>query len=189
MTERYDRFAVFDPTVANPLSQQTGLNLKGGWLFPDKGLDGRSLKSIEWGKIAPRIGFAYQLRPGTVIRAGAGIFYTMAPYGANNYGTAPFRAATPWVPTIDGVTPTDLLRNPFPNGVLQPEGSANGLLAALGQGVGSPVPSTMTTPYNSQWNFSIAQDFGNSSVWNWPMRETRERICRSAGRWINWRTV
>ncbi|MEX2260395.1 MAG: TonB-dependent receptor [Bryobacteraceae bacterium] len=162
VTERYDRFAVFDPQIGSPLSQQTGLNLPGGWTFPGKGLDGRSLKSVEWGKIAPRIGFAYQLRPGTVIRTGAGIFYTMAPYGANNYGTPPFRASTPWVTSVDGVTPTDLLRNPFPNGVLQPEGSANGLLAALGQGLSSPVPSTMTTPYNTQWNFSISQDFGSS---------------------------
>lgn len=164
VTERYDRFAVFDPQVTSPLGQRTGRSLQGGWLFPGKGLDGRSLKSIEWGKIAPRIGLAYQIRQGTVMRLGAGIFYTTAPYGANNYGTAPFRASTPWVPTVDGVTPTDLLRNPFPNGVLQPEGSANGLLAALGLGVGTPVPSTMTTPYNSQWNFSIAQDLGNSSV-------------------------
>ena len=164
LTERYDRYAVFDPSAANPLSQRTGQNLRGGWTFANKGGRGRTLKGIEWGKIAPRIGIAYQLRPGTVIRAGGGIFYTMATYGANNYGTAPFRASTPWVPTIDGVTPTDLLRNPFPNGVLQPEGSANGLNAALGQGVGSPVPNTMTTPYNSQWNFSIGQDLGRSTT-------------------------
>jgi Carboxypeptidase regulatory-like domain/TonB dependent receptor/TonB-dependent Receptor Plug Domain len=164
LTERYDRYAVFDPLVQNPLSQRTGMNLMGGWTFANKGERGRTLRGIEWNKIAPRIGLAYQMRPGTVIRAGGGIFYTMATYGANNYGTAPFRATTPWVPTIDGVTPTDLLRNPFPNGVLQPEGSANGLLAALGQGVGSPVPWTMTTPYNSQWNFSISQDLGNSMV-------------------------
>ena len=164
LTERHNRYAVFDPSAVNPLSQRTGLNLRGGWTFANKGGLGRTLKGIEWGKIAPRIGLAYQMRPGTVIRAGGGIFYTMATYGANNYGTAPFRATTPWVPTIDGVTPTDLLRNPFPNGVLQPEGSTNGLNAALGQGVGSPVPNTMTTPYNSQWNFSIGQDLGNSMV-------------------------
>jgi hypothetical protein len=164
LTERYDRYAVFDPSAVNPLSQRTGMNLMGGWTFPTKGGLGRTLKGIEWGKIAPRIGIAYQMRPGTVIRLGGGIFFTTAPYGANNYGTAPFRASTPWVPTVDGVTPTDLLRNPFPNGVLQPEGSANGLLAALGQGVGSPVPSTMTTPNNAQWNFSIGQDLGRSSA-------------------------
>lgn len=164
LTERYDRYAVFDPSVQSPLSQRTGLNLFGGWTFANQGDRGRRLKDIEWGKIAPRIGIAYQMRPGTVIRAGGGIFYTMATYGANNYGTAPFRASTPWVPTIDGVTPTDLLRNPFPNGVLQPEGSANGLLAALGQGVGSPIPSVMTTPYNSQWNFSIGQDLNSTTT-------------------------
>lgn len=165
LTERYDRYAIFDPAVASPLAQRSGIsNLSGGWTFPNQNGLPRTLKSIEWGKIAPRVGIAYQLRPGTVIRTGAGIFYTMATYGANNYGTAPFRAATPWVPTIDGVTPTDLLRNPFPNGVLQPEGSRNGLNAAAGQGVGSPVPSTMTTPYNAQWNFSIGQNFGQSTV-------------------------
>ena len=164
LTERHDRYAVFDPTATNPLSQQTGLNLKGGWTFANKGQLGRTLKGVELGKIAPRIGIAYQLTPKTVIRLGGGIFYTMATYGANNYGTAPFRASTPWVTTIDGVTPTDLLRNPFPNGVLQPEGSVNGLGAAIGQGVGSPIPSTMTTPYNSQWNFSIGQDLGGGMV-------------------------
>lgn len=164
LTERYDRYAVFDPSVQSPLSQRTGLNLLGGWTFANVGGQSRNLKPIEWGKVAPRIGIAYQLRSGTVIRAGGGIFFTTAPYGANNYGTAPFRASTPWVPTIDGVTPTDLLRNPFPNGVLQPEGSANGLLAAIGQGVGSPIPNTMTTPNNAQWNFSIAQNFGPTSV-------------------------
>ncbi len=164
LTERYDRYAIFDPTAVNPLSQRMGLSLNGGWTFPTKGGLGRSLKGVEWGKIAPRIGIAYQLRPGTVIRLGGGIFYTTAPYGANNYGTAPFRATTPWVTSADGVTPTDVLRNPFPNGVLQPEGAVNGLLAALGQGVGSPIPSTMTTPNNAQWNFSIGQDLGPTAV-------------------------
>ena len=164
VTERHDRFGVFDPSVVSPLARQTGLDLKGGWLFSDKGLGRRSLKPIEWAQIAPRLGIAYQITPQTVFRAGAGIFYTAAPYGANNYGTAPFRASTPWVTTVDGVTPTDLLRNPFPNGVLQVEGSTNGLLAALGQGVGSPVPNTMTTPYNSQWNVSIGHDFGRGTV-------------------------
>ncbi len=160
VTERYDRFAVFDPNVRSPLSDQVGMELHGGYLFPDNGLGRRSLKDIEWGKVAPRIGLAYQLTDGTVIRAGYGMFYTMAPYGANNYGTAPFRASTPWVTSLDGVTPRNLLRNPYPDGVLVPEGSANGLTAATGQGVGAPVPDLMTTPYNQQWNFSISQQFG-----------------------------
>ena len=74
VTERHDRFGVFDPTVTSPLAQRTGLDLKGGWLFSDKGLGRRTLKPIEWGKIAPRLGIAYQFTPKTVFRAGAGIF-------------------------------------------------------------------------------------------------------------------
>ncbi len=122
MTERYDRYAAFDPNVRSPLSDKVGLDLNGGYIFPNKGIDGRGLRSAQLGNIAPRIGIAYQIAPNTVIRTGYGIFYTMAPYGANNYGTAPFRASTPWLTSLDGVTPYNLLRNPYPDGVLVPEG-------------------------------------------------------------------
>ncbi|HYI92189.1 MAG TPA: TonB-dependent receptor [Bryobacteraceae bacterium] len=162
MTERYDRYAAFDPNVRSPLSDKVGLDLKGGYIFPNDGIDGRGLRSAQLGNFAPRVGIAYQVLPNTVIRTGYGIFYTMAPYGANNYGTAPFRASTPWLTSLDGVTPYNLLRNPYPEGVLVPEGSANGLLAALGQGVGAPVQDTLKTPYNQQWNFTISQQVGSS---------------------------
>jgi hypothetical protein len=162
LTERYDRYAAFDPDVRSPLSDVTRLDLRGGYTFPGNGIDGRSLRSPEWANIAPRVGIAYEVLPGTVIRTGYGIFYTMAPYGANNYGTAPFRASTPWLATLDGVTPYNLLRNPYPEGILVPEGSTNGLLAALGQGVGAPVPATLMTPYNQQWNFTISKQIGSA---------------------------
>jgi len=161
LTERYNRFAVFDPYVRSPLSERSGRELRGGWLFPDKGLEGRHLRDPEYSKIAPRVGLAYQLRPRTIIRAGYGIFYAMASYGANHYGTAPFGATTPWLSSLDGVNPNHYLRNPFPNGVLLPEGSAGGLLSANGLGVSGPVPPEMTTPYNQQWNLTIGQQFGN----------------------------
>lgn len=163
VTERYNRFAIFDPHVRSPLSDLAGIELTGGYRFPDNGLDRRSLRPTEWRKFAPRVGLAYQLRPSTVIRAGYGIFYAMAPYGANHYGSAPFNASTPWLSSLDGVTPHDLLNNPFPGGVIQPEGSRGGLTAANGLGMGAPVPiDTMTTPYNQQWNFTIGRQFGNN---------------------------
>ena len=163
LTERFNRFAVFDPDVRSPLSDPTGLDLRGGWLFPGQDLEtGRNLRSPEWANFAPRVGLAYEAIPGTVIRVGYGIFYAMAPWGANNYGTSPFRASTPWLTSLDGVTPNDLLRNPFPEGVIQPEGSSGGLTAGNGLGVGGPVPSVMTTPYNQQWNFTIARQLGTT---------------------------
>ncbi|MDX1982776.1 MAG: carboxypeptidase regulatory-like domain-containing protein, partial [Bryobacteraceae bacterium] len=130
------------------------------WLFPEKGLPGRNLRGVQWGMVAPRVGIAYQLKPNTIIRTGFGVFYAMAPYGANHYGTSPFGASTPWLNSLDGITPNHRLSNPFPSGVLQPEGSAGGLLSANGLGIGGPVTAEMTTPYNMQWNFTIAQQFG-----------------------------
>ncbi|MBL8175233.1 MAG: TonB-dependent receptor [Bryobacterales bacterium] len=163
VTERFNRFGVFDPFVSSPLNEKVrGYDLRGGWTFPDAGLGRRGLKTPEWNKIAPRIGLAYQMRQKTVIRTGYGVFYTMAPYGANHYGTAPFSASTPWLNSLDGVTPYRYLANPFPDGVLQPEGARGGLLSANGLGVGSPIPSMMTTPYNQQWNFTISQEMGKS---------------------------
>jgi len=163
VTERYNRFGVFDPLASSPLNDKVkGFDLRGGWLFPNASLGRRGLRDTEWTKIAPRIGLAYQLKEKTVVRTGYGIFYTMAPYGANHYGTAPFSASTPLLNSLDGVTPYHLLSNPFPSGVLQPEGASGGLLSANGLGVGSPVPFTMTTPYNQQWNFTISQELGKS---------------------------
>lgn len=161
LTERYDRFAAWDPYVRSPLSERAGMELRGGWLFPNNGLPGRNLRSPQYRNFAPRVGLAYQLRPGTIIRAGYGIFFAMASFGANFYGTAPFGASTPWLASLDGVTVNHPLSNPFPSGVLLPEGSRNGLLAALGLGVGGPVTAELTTPYNQQWNFTIAQQFGS----------------------------
>ncbi len=164
--ERHNRFAVFDRTVRSPLSDQVGMELQGGWLFPDKGLGRNTLRDIEWNNIAPRVGLAYQATNKTVIRAGYGIFYLAAPFGANYYGTPPFTSATPWVTSVDGVTPHNYLRNPFPDGVIQPPGSRDGLLAAPGLGFGSPDPTggNMVTPYNQQWNFTIQQDLGGNSM-------------------------
>jgi len=161
LTERYNRFAVFDPDVRSPLSDPSGLDLRGGWRFPGVDLPtGRNLRNPEWDNIAPRVGIAYEITPGTVVRVGYGVFYAMAPWGANYYGTSPFVASTPWLNSLDGANPNDLLRNPFPDGVVQPEGASGGLLAGNGLGVGGPVPSTMTNTYNQQWNFTVARQFG-----------------------------
>lgn len=160
LTERYDRFGVFDPSVESPLAARSGLsNLRGGWTFPTSGLGRRTLRNPMWDRFAPRIGLAYQLHPKTVIRAGYGIFFLPATYGANYYATSPFTASTPWVSSLDGITPLNYLRNPFPDGIVRPEGANGGLAAATGLGVGSPIPSLMSVPYNQQWNFTIQQQF------------------------------
>ena len=151
--------------MRSPLSDEAGIELRGGWLFPNRDLEtGRNLRNPEWLNFAPRVGLAFEARPGTVFRVGYGMFYAMAPWGANHYGTSPFGASTPWLASIDGVNPNDLLHNPFPGGVILPEGPAGGLTAGNGLGANGPVPSAMTTPYNQQWNFTIAHQLNQETA-------------------------
>ena len=138
----------------------------GGFVFAGGSLGRRSVRDAELKKFNPRIGFAYQLNPKTVIRSGYGIFFGAAPYSANAvYVGSAFFSTTPWVGTLDGITPKDLLRNPFPSGFNPPRGSTDGLLTQVGLGLNGPWPQAMMTPYNQQWNFTIQRSFGNDIVW------------------------
>jgi hypothetical protein len=108
-----------------------------------------------FGNIAPRLGVAYQLRQrpdwGTVLRAGAGVFYDLAtsetvnliaqtgyPFAANFFtlgGTFPFAPDVAAPPPITPPSPT------------QP------------QGLGAFVPN-FKLPYTVQWNVAIEQGLG-----------------------------
>lgn len=156
-TERYDQQTVMDLNVRNPLSDKVGLNLLGGYLFAgdDQSLGRRGVRTIEH-KFNPRIGIAYQLNPKTVIRTGYGIFYGVPKFAATDRWTgAPYASTTPWVPTIDTITPTELLRDPFKQGFVLPTGRSQGLLSGVGFALSSAWPDEMRTPYNQQWNFTI----------------------------------
>lgn len=162
-TERYDRLSVFDPTIRSPLSERVGMDLYGGYLFPGNGLDRRSVRETSWGNIGPRVGIAYELTPRTAIRAGYGIFFGVPAYAGQFVGPM-FNASTPWVTSLDGVTPYRFMSDPFPEGLNAQEGSTNGLLAAVAQGVGAAWPETMKAPYNQQWNLTIQQGLANNLV-------------------------
>jgi Carboxypeptidase regulatory-like domain/TonB dependent receptor len=153
-TERYDRLSVFDPTVRSPLSDKVGMELFGGYLFPDKGLGRRSVHEADLKNFNPRIGLAYELNSNTAIRAGYGIFFGVPAYAGIFTGPM-YNASTPWVTSLDGVTPFRFMSDPFPDGLNPQEGSSNGLLAAISQGVGAAFPPTMLAPYNQQWNLTI----------------------------------
>ena len=78
-TERYNRMNYFDPAIASPLARacpDTG-NLKGGLVFV--GVNGRPRTQYikDTNNLAPRIGFAYQATPKTVIRGGWGNIFAI----------------------------------------------------------------------------------------------------------------
>ncbi|MDZ4802988.1 MAG: TonB-dependent receptor [Bryobacteraceae bacterium] len=159
-TERYDRMSWFDPGLASPIaSRQTAFpNLKGGLRFV--GVDGNPKSQYEgdWNNLAPRLGLAYQLTSKTAIRAGfAQLFGPSTLSAQGTVGPYGFRVETPWVATLDGITPLNLLRNPFPAGFRPVPGSSQGALTALGGPLDAPLSNT-NTPYTLQYNFTVQQE-------------------------------
>ena len=61
------------------------------------------------------------------------------------------------VATLDGVTPLNLLNNPFPEGLIQPPGSAQGLTTLLGTSM-QVFPDRDRNPYNERWQFGLQRE-------------------------------
>lgn len=142
-----------------------GFPVTGGYVFAGSTLGRRELVATQY-NWSPRIGIAYQLNQKTTIRTGYGVFFGVAPYAATTrYVGGAFSISSPMVPSLDGITPKDTLRNPFPNFNWNlPTGTSLGLLTAIGQNLNSTVPSDMKVPYNQQWNFSIQRQLSGSTL-------------------------
>lgn len=158
-TERHDRMNYFDPDVPSPLAGPAGIpGLKGGIVFVGTNGVGRRQFPIRWGNVAPRLGFAYQLTRRTILRGGAGIFFAGSPTTAGGViGNFGYRTDTPFVGSQDGLTPYSYLSNPFPNGLLQPTGSSQGLLTAVGTAIQEPLPNA-TVPYTENRSLDIQRE-------------------------------
>lgn len=159
-TERYDRQNYFEPTAPSPLATRVAAfpQLSGGVIFA--GVDGNSRYQYEKdvNNVAPRIGLAYQFTPQTVLRAGYGHFFGASPQQAQGtLGPFGFRTENPWVTSLDGITPFNLLRNPYPQGFRPSPGAAEGLLTQVGANLQAPLRETIV-PWSQQWNLNIQRE-------------------------------
>lgn len=111
-------------------------------------------------QFSPRIGLAYTLDSQTVIRAAYGVFYAIPPYSVNSHFTMGYDSQTMWTATADGVTPLNLLKNPFPAGFSPVTGSSAGLLTNIGVQPYGGWPQNLKTPYNLSWNFTVRRSLG-----------------------------
>ncbi len=159
-TERYDRQVYFNFGAVAPLTQAAGLSSPGALQFV--GGSNRSPESIYWHQYNPRFGYAYQLGTKTVFRGGYGIFWL--PAGNETSGTStnnPIATiSTPFVSTLDNVTPKDRLSNPFPNGLVPLINSSAGNNALFGQSITAVILSKHTG-YAQQWTFDIQREIMN----------------------------
>ena len=153
-TERFNRTNFFDPTANSPL----GNGARGGLVFV--GVNGRDRHQYIWdlNNLAPRLGLAYQLNRKTVIRMGyANIFGQSQQAAHGTIGTTGWRLDNLWVNSLDGITPYNLLRDPYPNGFRALPGSADGLLTGTGGDLEAVIRET-PAPLSMQWNFNVQRE-------------------------------
>jgi hypothetical protein len=179
-TERFNRMNWFNETISNPLNGgslsyndqfngPTTLTLRGGEQFNSPGV--RSDWLTDWTDVQPRFGLAYQFAPKMVLRGGYGIFYSQTRSGANgllSYGSQGFNQYTGAITTYDSQNnvPWLHLSNPFPFGLIQPPGSALGLLNDVGYGAIGPLRThaAALTPYEQSWTLGIERQLPGNLV-------------------------
>lgn len=159
-TEREDRMSWFDPDAVSPLAGVVAgyPDLRGGLQFV--GVDGhpRTQYDGDWNNLAPRIGAVYRLSGRTVVRGAIGRFFGPSPHAAQGtVGALGYRVQTPWVTSLDGLTPLNYLSNPFPDGFLPVTGSAEGLLTGVGTRLEAPLADA-TTPSTWQWHVTVQRE-------------------------------
>lgn len=169
LSERYDRSVRgFDRTSVNPIAAQAvaayaknpipqipadQFRVRGGLMFAGPGnhqlWDGQHLNFL------PRFGLAYQLNPKTVLRGGYGIFYDTIAINRTPAIQSGYTASTPIQPSLDnGLHYIASTANPFPNGLLAPQGSSAGLATYLGQAL-SIYPTGRLQPYSQRWTLDV----------------------------------
>ena len=154
-TERYNRTNYFDPDVASPL----GNGARGGLQFVGVGSNGRHQYNWDRNNLAPRLGLAYQVDSKTVVRLGyANIFGQSHQAAHGTIGTTGWRIDSPWVSSLDGITPFNLFSNPYPEGFRPLPGASQGLLTGTGGNLEAVIRET-PSPLSMQWNVNLQRQF------------------------------
>lgn len=99
--------------------------------------------------VAPRLGFAYEAIPNTVIRGGFGVYFNLLPasyVGTAPFGTLPFVSAQTYTNSSSG-TPSFTMANPF---------SATGAFTANPSALAQ---AKTVTPYTEEYNLAVEHQF------------------------------
>jgi len=167
--DRHNALSYFDPNIPSTAVNSTFPALAGGLQFASASGNTRNVYTRTHDNIGPRLGFAYNPQPTTVVRGGFGISYAPLELSNNAVGFIPnlgFASSTSWNFSNDGgYTPANLLRNPYPQGLIPPTGSSLGASTQLGQGL-SVWDNNPPTPTQYQWNFGVQQQISKSYLFD-----------------------
>jgi hypothetical protein len=174
LTEAEDRFVSgFDFTTAPPIAAAAEaayarnpipevpadqFKVRGGLLYPDTG-GPRQAWDRNMGNVMPRAGFAWLASPKTSVRGGYGLFYDVLGTNRITVNQVGYSRDTALTPSLDnGQTFRATLANPFPDGLLEPVGSALGLMTNVGLGVSFPYIGDVRNPRNHRWSLGLQRE-------------------------------
>ena len=144
-----------NPTPEVPVSS---FNVRGGLTFA--GVDGQptGLYYTPKNNFMPRVGLTFKLDDRTVVRSGYGMFYGFLGQRRGDVFQSGFSANTNIITSADnGLTFLATLSNPFPNGITEPLGSAQGIATFLGQSVTFFDPNPKS-PRTQRWQVGVQRE-------------------------------
>jgi len=161
-TDRFNRLVNgFCATCTNPYQAGvTGLTLNGG-ISSYTSPSNRFPYPRDLNNWQPRLGFAYQAFPNTIVRAGYGIIYFNTIESPSSISTG-FSQSTSNTNSSANL-PISTASNPFPKGIALPSGNSLGLATGVGGGISFYDPNHVQ-PKATQFSASVQQQFpGNLS--------------------------
>jgi hypothetical protein len=173
--ERFNRLITgFDRTTPSPLVNQISAdnlarypqlrNLTGGLVYATQpGAPSRPVKT-DWNNLQPRVGAAFKITEKLVARGGFGTYYIPF-YNEDFYRNLGFSSVTGLLTSLDGGQRprTDLLTNPYPDGLVPPTGDSRGLLTAVGQDPGY-FNQDMKMPFVHHFSFGFQYQLARQTV-------------------------
>ena len=144
-----------NPIAEVPVAQ---FLVRGGVLYPDTGGPGAAWDG-RLSNFMPRAGFSWQPETKTAVRGGYGLFYDVLGPNRINANQTGYSRVTALTPSLDnGQTFVATLADPFPNGLLEPVGSALGLMTNVGLGVSFPYVGEVGTPRTHRWSIGVQRE-------------------------------
>ena len=150
-TANYARSPIAELPVAD-------FKVRGGLLYPDTG--GRKAAwERNLSNIMPRLGFSWVPVEKTAVRGGYGLFYDVLGANRINANQVGYSRTTNLVPSENnGQTFVATLANPFPNGLLEPVGSALALMSNVGSGVSFPYIGDARNPRSHRFSLGMQRE-------------------------------
>jgi hypothetical protein len=154
-------YAAIYPNISGGFAElpPAAFALLGGMTFAGQDGNNGSLYNTPKNIFLPRVGLAYQLNSKTVLRTGFGMFAGFLGERRGDVLQNGFSQNTNMVLTTDnGLTWATTLANPFPNGVTEPRGNADGKQTYLGQGF-SFFNQYPKVPMTMRWEMSVQREW------------------------------